>query len=150
MLEKAEIVIKIKNRRIIILEKCIGDLGGKVPSNDAALPADSDSLRSKKKAQLSPEKKVEEIKNTFNDDEDKEVYFNPDLHNEEAQSSDEEQMKQIIEIDKEINDLKLPNEQSSVMLDQSPIIEDLKEELEHLKETSKSRIGELEKLLEEA
>lgn len=34
MLEKAEYVIKVKNNRIIVLEKCILSLGGKVPPED--------------------------------------------------------------------------------------------------------------------
>lgn len=34
MLEKAEFVIKVKNNRIIVLERCILSLGGKVPPED--------------------------------------------------------------------------------------------------------------------
>lgn len=48
MIEKAELVIKIKNKRIIVLEKCIIDLGGKIPAHDAQAP-DSEALRPAKK-----------------------------------------------------------------------------------------------------
>lgn len=48
MIEKAELVIKIKNKRIIVLEKCIIDLGGKIPAHDAQAP-DSEALRPVKK-----------------------------------------------------------------------------------------------------
>lgn len=46
MLEKAELVIKIKNKRIIVLEKCILDLGAKLPAHDAH--PESEVLRSRK------------------------------------------------------------------------------------------------------
>lgn len=38
MLEKAEMVIKVKNNRIIVLERCIKDLGGKIPPEDEKAP----------------------------------------------------------------------------------------------------------------
>lgn len=79
MLEKAELVIKIKNKRIIVLEKCILDLGAKLPAQDAH--PESEVLRSRKQPSPAKEQRkesiVEEIKNQF-DDEDKEIYFNPD------------------------------------------------------------------------
>ena len=38
MLEKAEFVIKVKNNRIIVLERCILSLGGKIPPEDEQAP----------------------------------------------------------------------------------------------------------------
>jgi len=40
MLEKAELIIKVKNNRIIVLERCIKDLGGKIPPEDEKAPID--------------------------------------------------------------------------------------------------------------
>jgi len=38
MLEKAELVIKVKNHRIIVLENTILSLGGKIPPEDMQSP----------------------------------------------------------------------------------------------------------------
>jgi len=75
MLEKAELVIKVKKHWIVILERCIIEIGGKVPPvNEGEIEIWKSPA---KKRKVSGEE-LEEVKNNF-DESDNQAYVNDDI-----------------------------------------------------------------------